>query len=91
MSQAEDADAISSLRYDGVNCAELVAERDQLAAQYGVAVDYRRGPNDPDLPVALASGFGWIQPDTRDARRREYDRARGMISAMNGSIIRRRC
>lgn len=91
MSQAEDSDAISSLRFDGVDCAELIAERDQLAARFGVAVDYRRGPDDAELPVAVASGFGWIQPDTRNTQRREYDRAKGLISAMNGSIIRRRC
>ena len=91
VSQAWDDDVFSSIAYDEVACAELLGQRDRLAARHGLASDYRRGEGDLPPPAILSGGFGAYVPDLRGSTRREVDRARGMISAMNGSIARRGC
>jgi hypothetical protein len=60
MSQALDEDVIRSTQYDDVACEALVARRDQLALQHGIARDFRRdGEDQPGLIVREA---GWLIP-----------------------------
>lgn len=91
ISQAWDNDVYSSIAYDEVACADIIGQRDRLAARHGISGDYRRGEGDRPPPAILSGGFGAYVPDLRSSTRREVDRARGMISAMNGSITRRGC
>lgn len=85
MAASEDANVASSLQYDGVACRQLIAERDALAARYGLPQDAR-----PAFAAAPA-GFGTVIPDARSADRRAADQAAGQVDAMNRSLIRRRC
>jgi hypothetical protein len=82
---SEDANVASSLQFDGVACKQLVAERNALAARYGLPQDAK--------PVfsSAPTGFGTVLPDTRSAHKRDADRASGRIDAMNRSLIRRKC
>jgi hypothetical protein len=91
ISQGWDEDVFSSIAYDEVACAELLGQRDRLAMRHGIPSDYRRGEGDAPPPAILSGGFGAFVPDLRGSPRREVDRARGVISAMNGSITRRGC
>jgi hypothetical protein len=81
----QDRNVASALPYDSVDCAALLAERDQLAQRYGLPTDAK--------PVFAKSalGLGPIMPDIRSDRRRQAEKARGQIDAMNRSLTRRRC
>lgn len=85
MSERQDEDVQSSLRYDDVPCDQLLAQRDGLARQYNLAVDVKPTFSDPAL------GFGPFTPDIRSKSKRDRDRAIGEIDAMNRSIVRRDC
>jgi hypothetical protein len=85
MAGAEDANVTSSLQYDSVACKSLLAERNALAARYGLPQDAK--PVFSNAPT----GFGTVLPDMRSADKREADRASGKIDAMNRSLIRRKC
>jgi hypothetical protein len=90
MSQGRIDDVFSSLPYDEMPCAQLIERRDEIARQHAIPRDYRRGPDDP-TPSRIATETGWLIPDLRGQQRRDRDRALGLVSAMNGSIQRRRC
>jgi hypothetical protein len=81
----QDRNVASSLPYDSVECATLLAERDQLARRYNLPTDAK--------PVFAKSpmGLGPITPDVRSERRREIETASGQIDAMNRSLARRKC
>jgi hypothetical protein len=85
MAASEDANVTSSLQYDSVACKQLVAERNGLAARYGLAQDAK-----PVFSTA-PTGFGAVLPDMRSADKRDADQAAGRIDAMNRSLIRRKC
>lgn len=82
---SEDANVTSSLQYDDVACKQLLAERNALAARYGLSQDAK--------PVfsSAPTGFGTVLPDMRGAQKRDADQASGRIDAMNRSLIRRDC
>jgi hypothetical protein len=85
IASGEDANVASSLQYDSVACKPLLAERNALAARYGLPQDAR--------PVfsGTPTGLGTVLPDMRSETRREADQAAGRIDAMNRSLIRRKC
>jgi hypothetical protein len=84
-SERQDDNVQSSLRYDGVPCDELLAQRDGLAQQYNLSTQVKPTFSNP------AMGFGPFTPDIRSQRQRDIDRATGEIDAMNRSINRRDC
>lgn len=73
-----------SLKYDTVECPQLIAQRDALVAQY---------PNLP--PDRGESSMAWggfaAVGDAIDQIGHEERVAKGRITAMNDSIRRRRC
>jgi hypothetical protein len=83
----QDEEIVASTRYDDVECAALAAERDALAARYGLAPTLTREP----LPESATPGFGIFIPDARSEDERAKAKAIGEISAMNRSMERRRC
>lgn len=82
---SEEANVTSSLQYDTVPCKQLVAERNGLAARYGLSQDAKTVFSSPP------TGFGTVLPDMRSARQRESEQASGRIDAMNRSLVRRKC
>lgn len=82
-----EAEIVSSIQYDDVECDALTAQRNALAARHGVSPDAEREP----LSESATPGFGIIIPDTRSATERERARAIGEITAMNRSMERRNC
>jgi hypothetical protein len=89
VSTARLAEVQSSTQYDNVPCEQLVAERDALAAQYDLPVDYRR--EGTIERSRLLPDLDFVSPDLRGASARQWDEARGRLSAINGSIRRRSC
>jgi hypothetical protein len=85
MASGEDANVTSSLQYDTVPCRQLIAERNGLAARYGLPQDAKTAF------AAPPAGFGTLLPDMRGAKKREADQASGRIDAMNRSLVRRKC
>lgn len=85
-SAVEDASVISSTRYDDVPCAQLVAQRNDLAARFGLARNVER----PSFEGRRA-GLGVIMPDLRSETTRQQDQAVYMVHAMSRSIERRNC
>lgn len=86
-----DGEIVSSIKYDHFECGALVAQRDALAARYGVAPDVRRDPvlnNEQRRTLGSAAGY---LPDLRSEQTKEVERAKGQIEAMNGSLLRRQC
>lgn len=81
----EDANVASSLQYDTIACSSLIAQRNALAARYGLPQDAK--PGFSKVPV----GLGTVVPDMRNTRKRDTDQAAGRIDAMNRSLIRRQC
>lgn len=82
-----EAEVVSSILYDDVECDALTAQRNALAARHGVSPDAEREPQSE----SSTPGFGIIIPDTRSAAERERARAVGEITAMNRSMERRSC
>jgi hypothetical protein len=81
----EDQDVQSSLQYDAVPCASLVAQRNELMRRYDLPKD--TAPTFSKTPF----GLGPVLPDIRSKRQREVAHASGEISAMSNSITRRQC
>ena len=82
-----DREVIASTSYDGVPCASLERQRDELAARHGLPRDAARAPQQE----SDTAGFGIFIPDTRSEAAREKARAASAIGAMNRSMERRRC
>ncbi len=80
----------SSIPYDAVDCAELVRQRNALAAAHGIPRDYRRETRRGD-GTSLLPDLDAVTPDMRGQAARDRDRAIASVSAMNGSIVRRAC
>lgn len=85
MSERQDDNVQSSLRYDSVPCDQLLAQRNGLAQQYNLSTQVKPTFSNP------AMGFGPFTPDIRSKSKRDIDRATGEIDAMNRSIDRRDC
>jgi len=85
MASGEDANVASSLQYDTVPCKQLIADRNGLAARYGLSQDAKTAFSAPP------AGFGTVLPDMRGAKKREADQASGKVDAMNRSLLRRKC
>lgn len=82
-----EAEVYSSLHFDDIACADLVRQRNALAARHGLARDVERAPQtETSMP-----GIGIIVPDVRSEAEREKARAIGEITAMNKSMTRRQC
>jgi hypothetical protein len=81
----EDQDVQSSLQYDAVPCASLVAQRNDLMRRYNLPKDAT--PTFSNTPF----GLGPVLPDIRSKHRREVAHASGEIEAMSNSITRRQC
>ncbi|MBD0416666.1 hypothetical protein [Oryzicola mucosus] len=82
-SQGVDSEVYSSRPYDLAPCAEVVRERDALAAQY---------PNlPPDRTERRALGAFATIPDFRSAQEKEMRAIKGKLSAMDRAIERRGC
>ncbi len=82
-----EAEVYSSLPFDKVACADLVRQRDALAARHGLARDVeRQSQKETSIP-----GIGIIVPDIRSSTERDKARAIGEITAMNKSMTRRQC
>lgn len=90
MAPALDEEIVSSMTYDRMPCAELVARRDALAGAHGLPRDTaslvpgRR-------PFYVIDGAGPFVPDTRTPWTRKRSSAIGEVTAMDGSINRRKC
>lgn len=82
-----EAEIVASTGYDDIDCRDLEARRDALAARHGLAPTVTRAP----LPESATPGFGILIPDQRSEAERERARAVGEISAMNRSMERRSC
>lgn len=81
----QDRNVASALPYDSVDCATLLAERDQLAQRYNLSI------NAKPVFARSAMGLGPVTPDIRSNRRRDVEKASGEINAMNRSLSRRKC
>lgn len=86
ISAFEDQTVVASIRYDALSCEALAAERDALAARFGIDPGFARAPGEPRSPMV-----GMITPDLRGSAERERIRASRLVHAMNQSLERRRC
>lgn len=89
MAPALDEEVVSSMTYDSTPCAELVARRDALAAYHRIGEDPTLVPG--KRPFYVVAGTGPFLLDTRMPWTRDKSRAIGVITAMDGSINRRKC
>lgn len=87
VSVQRDAEIVSSIQFDEVACPDLLRQRDQLAAQYGLQPTAQREPQ----PESATPGFGLVIPDMRSGDEKARAQASGRLSAMNNSINRRNC
>lgn len=88
LTEALEEEVVSSLQYDTVECSQLVAQREALAARYEIT---GRGDElEPGKrPAYLPTGAGPFVPDLRAEQTRERRRAIGEVAAMDRSIQRR--
>lgn len=87
LDEGREAEVINSIRYDDTSCAQLIAERNALAARHGLSQTVQRTPR----TEAMFMGVGPFIPDLRGEETRERGLAIGQIDAMNRSITRRAC
>lgn len=79
----QEATVLVSIVYDDVPCARLLAERNALAREVGVA-------NNTTVTFStLSTGLAMFVPDFRSEKSRQRDSAVGKIMAMNDSLARR--
>lgn len=89
-SQSLDSEIVSSMKYDGVDCKTLIADRKALAARYDIPA--KGGKTKPgQRPAYLVPGFGTMLPDVRGKQEKERRQALGELDAMDRSLERRRC
>lgn len=83
-SQGVDSEVFSSRPYDLAPCAQVVRERDALAAQY---------PNLPDdrEERRAMGGFVGVVPDYRSQQEKDLRAVKGKLDAMDRAIERRGC
>jgi hypothetical protein len=72
-----------SIKYDSVDCATLIAQRDALARRYPVLP--------PEETERMAMGAFAGLRDTVEAGGNDAKIAKGKITAMNDSLRRRQC
>ncbi|MEK1889153.1 MAG: hypothetical protein AAAB35_16635 [Phyllobacterium sp.] len=81
-----DNEKISSLRYDSVDCAALVAQRNQAMAEVS-RLSNGAGYQDPNVIV----GLGPFLPDYRTNNQKQAGALQGQVDSMTRSIDRRKC
>ena len=81
-----DSEKISSLHYDNVECASLVAQRNQAVSEVSRLTN-GKGYRDPDV----VTGFGPVLPDYRNKNEKRAGALQGQAEAMTRSIDRRKC
>ena len=87
LDEGREAEVINSIRYDDTPCAQLISERNAVAAQHGLSSTVERTPR----TESRFMGVGPFTPDLRGQETREQGLAIGQIDAMNRSITRRAC
>ena len=81
VTDSHDKEAVNSIVFDDVPCAELIRERNRLADAGGVPRDAKY----------LPEGEGALSFDFRSAKERDKARATARVAAMNHSLVRRAC
>lgn len=87
LDEGREAEVINSIRYDDTPCAQLIADRNALAAQHSLSANVQRTPQ----TESRFMGVGPLIPDLRGQDARAQGLAIGQIDAMNRSITRRAC
>lgn len=87
LNQGLEAEVVNSIRYDDTPCAQLISERNALAAQHGLSQTVQRTP----ATESRFMGVGPLIPDLRAEEVRQRNLAIGQIDAMNRSLTRRAC